>query len=150
MSKKYHKNIPASYLIITKGKKVLLLRRFNTGYEDGKYSLIAGHVEKGETFSDCIIREAKEESGISIKNEDLKVVHVLHRNSGLNENNERVDIFFKVEKWEGQIENKEPDKCDDLSWFDIDNLPLNTIPYISHVLENFKQNIFYSEFGWDI
>lgn len=150
MSKKYHKNIPASYLIITKGKKVLLLRRFNTGYEDGKYSLVAGHVEKGETFSDCIIREAKEEAGISIQNEDLKVVHVLHRNSGLNENNERVDIFFKVEKWQGQIENKEPDKCDDLSWFDINNLPSNTIPYISHVLENFKQDIFYSEFGWDI
>lgn len=150
MSKKYHKNIPASYLIITKGKKVLLLRRFNTGYEDGKYSLVAGHVEKGETFSDCIIREAKEEAGISIQNKDLKVVHVLHRNSGLNENNERVDIFFKVEKWQGKIENKEPDKCDDLSWFDIDNLPSNTIPYISNVLENFKQDIFYSEFGWNI
>ena len=54
-----HTNIPASYLVLFDHNKVLLLRRFNTGYEDGNYSLIAGHVEEGETFTKCIIREAK-------------------------------------------------------------------------------------------
>jgi hypothetical protein len=41
MEKTRHTNIPASYLILMKDNNVLLLRRFNTGYEDGNYSMIA-------------------------------------------------------------------------------------------------------------
>lgn len=148
MGKEKHTNIPASYLLLFKDKKVLLLRRFNTGYEDGQYSFIAGHVEKGETFSQCIIREAFEEANITIEQKDLKVSHVMHRNSGLDKDDERVDIFFTVTKWSGELQNKEPNKCDDLSWFDLDNLPNNIIPYIKEVLENINKNIFYSEHGW--
>ena len=62
--KVYNQNIPAAYLVLIKEKKILLLRRFNTGYEDGNYSFIAGHVEKSESFTACIIREAKEEANI--------------------------------------------------------------------------------------
>jgi len=148
MTKKRHQNIPASYLALFRNNKVLLLRRFNTGYEDGKYSLVAGHVDLGETFTQCIIRESKEEAGILLKPEDLKVVHVMHRNSDASENNERVDVFFIAGKWDGEITNKEPHKCDDLSWFDLDDIPENIIPYIKQVLEKIKNKIYYSEHGW--
>ena len=87
--KKRHQNIPASYLTLFKDNKILLLKRFNTGYEDGNYSMIAGHVDPNETFTQCIIREAEEEAGILLKPKDLKVVHVMHRNSGTAESNER-------------------------------------------------------------
>lgn len=40
-------------------------------------------------------------------------------------------------------------KCDDLSWFDIDNLPDNVIPYIKQVIGCVLKNIIYSEF-WEI
>lgn len=145
---KRHQNIPASYLTLMKDNKVLLLRRFNTGYEDGNYSMIAGHVDKGETFTQCIIREAEEEAGIFLKPEDLKVAHVMHRNSRTTENNERVDVFFVTRQWQGEPQNKEPHKCDDLSWFKLDNLPSNTIPYIRQALEGIKNRIYYSEHGW--
>lgn len=148
MAKERHKNVPASYLVLIKDNKILLQRRFNTGYEDGKYSMVAGHVDKGETFTQCIIREAKEEAGILLKPEDLKVVHLMHRDSGTEENNERVDIFFIADKWAGEIENKEPHKCDDLSWFDLDNLPNNIIPYIKQAIDCIKNKVFYSEHGW--
>ncbi len=144
-----HVNIPASYLTLFQDNKILLLRRTNTGYEDGNYSMIAGHVEAGETFTDCIIREAKEEAGIIITEKDLKVAHVLHRNSEKNEKYERVDIFFVAKKWDGEIINKEPHKCDDLSWFDLDNIPINTIPYIKHIIQEIKKWNNYSEFGWE-
>lgn len=146
MKQKRHSNIPASYLTLFENNKILLLRRFNTGYEDGKYSMIAGHVGQGETFTQCIIREAKEEAGVEIKPKDLKVVHVMHRNSGVN--NERVDIFFVADKWSGKIENKEPHKCDDLSWFDLDNIPDNAIPYIKQAIDGIINKIYYSEHGW--
>src|SRR3989338_6950796 len=116
MTKKRHQNTPASYLALFQNNKVLLLRRFNTGYEDGNYSMVAGHVDQGETFTQCIIREAEEEAGILLKPEDLQVVHLMHRNYDVIENNERVDVFFVAKKWGGEIINKEPHKCDDLSW----------------------------------
>lgn len=148
MNRKQHNNIPASYLVLIRNNKILLLRRFNTGYEDGNYSLIAGHVESGESFTQCIIREAKEEAGITLKPEDLDVVHVMHRNSGLAENNERIDIFFKASDWEGKIQNKEPHKCEDLSWFSLQDLPANIIPYIKKSIENILDKKYYCEHGW--
>ncbi len=148
MTKKRHQNVPASYLALSKNNKILLLRRLNTGYEDGKYSMIAGHVDPNETFTQCIIREVKEEAGITIKPEDLQVAHVMHRNSDTAEYNERVDVYFTTKKWDGEIINKEPHKCDDISWFDMDNIPENAIPYIKQAIEKIKNKIYYSEHGW--
>lgn len=130
-----------------KDNKILLLRRFNTGYEDGNYSFIAGHVDQGETFSETIIREAKEEAGIDIRREDLEVVHVMHRKSTL-KSEERICIFMTTEKWQGEIKNMEPHKCDDLRWFDLDDLPENTIPYVVEFLRCFIGGGVYSEYGW--
>lgn len=38
MSKDRFKLIPAVYLLLRQDNEVLLLRRANTGYQDGKYS----------------------------------------------------------------------------------------------------------------
>jgi len=143
--KKRHKNIPASYLVLFKEDKVLLLKRFNTGYEDNKYSFIAGHVDAGETFTQAIIREAFEEAGIKLLEKDLKILHVMHRKSI---DSERVDIFFTANEWIGDLKNKEPHKCSELKWFDVNKLPENVIPYIRKVIQNIKSKKIYSEFGW--
>lgn len=148
MSGKRHTNIPASYLTLLKDNKILLLRRFNTGYKDGFYSMVAGHVELGETFTQCVIREAREEAGIIVKQENLKVIHVMHRSSDFTKNDERVDVFFVVDDWDGEIENMEPHKCDDLSWFDLDDLPENIIPYIKQAIGGIRNSLYYSEHGW--
>lgn len=140
-----HKLIPASYLVLRRDDKVLLLRRFNTGYEDGKYSMPAGHVDAGETFTATVIREACEEIGIILKAENVRMAHIMHRKSV---HTERIDTFFIAEEWTGELKNMEPNKCDDLSWFHLDKLPENTIPYIRQALECIRDGKFYSEFGW--
>ena len=147
MVKERHKIVPASYLVLIRNNKILLQRRFNTGYEDGKYSFVAGHVDKGETFTEAIIREVKEEAGIILEAEDLSVVHVMNRDSNTIRNNGRIDVFFVTKKWTGNIENKEPNKCDDLSWFDLDNMPDNIIPYIKEAMNCIKNKVVYSEFN---
>ncbi|PIP75163.1 hypothetical protein COW86_05335 [Candidatus Kuenenbacteria bacterium CG22_combo_CG10-13_8_21_14_all_39_9] len=43
--------------------------------------------------------------------------NVMHRNSRTAENNKKVDVFFVARQWQGEPQNKEPHKCDDLSWF---------------------------------
>jgi ADP-ribose pyrophosphatase YjhB (NUDIX family) len=143
-----HKIVPASYLILKKENLILLMRRFNTGYQDGNYSLPAGHVEKGESFTQCIIREGLEEIGINLKLEDLQVVHIINCDSKTKYNNERISIFFVAKNWNGKIKNMEPEKCDDLSWFDLGNLPENIAPEVSQALDNIKGDVFYSEYGW--
>lgn len=150
MLKERHKEVPSSYLVLIKEGKVLLQRRFNTGYMDGNYSLPAGHVDKGETFTQCVIRESKEEIGVDIRPDDLKVAHLMHRFSGVEwgDDGYRIDVFFTAEKWENVPEIKEYDKCDDLSWFDLNDLPNNIIPYIRQAIDCISKKVFYSEFGW--
>ena len=52
-------------------KEVLLALRKNTGYRDGEYELPGGHVEEGEDLMQAMVREAKEELLINIKEEDF-------------------------------------------------------------------------------
>ncbi len=140
MSKDRFKFIAAVYLMLIKDGKILMLRRFNTGYEDGNYSLVAGHVDEGESFREAAVREAKEEAGIEIELEDVDVAHIMHRVAF-----GRISIFLTAKKWQGEIKNMEPEKCDDLSWFDINKLPENTIPYIKKAIENYGKNVLYGE-----
>lgn len=106
---------------------------------------MAGHVEQGETAKEALVREAKEESGLKVKISDLKLVHIMHRKGP---NNERVDFFFKAQKWQGEPKIMELDRCDDMDWFDLDNLPSNTIDYIKKAIKHIGQKQIYSEFGW--
>ena len=136
--------IPEAHLLLLQNNHVLLLRRQNTGYEDGNYSVIAGHIEKNETARQGMAREASEEAGLAISLQDLVLCHVMHRKS----DDERVSFFFKAERWMGEPRNLEPHKCGDLSWFHVDSLPANVIPYIQQAIEKTLRGEAYSEHGW--
>lgn len=145
---KFNKNIVAAFLVLKKENQVLLLKRQNTGYGDGKYGLVSGHVESGESFQKAMMREAKEEANIVINEKDILRTHIQHRKS-LDDRSERVDAYFLVEKWQGEIKNNEPYKCAELKWFSIEKLPSNTIKAVRAALDNIFDRIPYSEFGWD-
>jgi len=138
------KLVPTSHLILMEEDKVLLAKRLNTGWMDGNYSVIAGHLDGNETFLQAMVREAKEEAGIDVDEKDLQVVHVMHRRT----DHERIDFFIQAKRWNGTPRIMEPDKCDDMKWFDIDKLPDNTIPYIRQAIQMIRNKVFYSEHGW--
>ena len=68
----------AVHLLLIKDDRILLLRRHNTGYEDGNYSVVAGHIDGGEKLRSAMVREAREEAGIEISPSNLRVVGVMH------------------------------------------------------------------------
>ena len=140
------KMIASSYLILIQNGKILLSRRFNTGYEDGKYSLPAGHIEDDESLTQGAAREMFEEIGLKLAPQAFKLVHVMHRKHL----DIRMDYFFTAEIGNQQPVNKEPEKCDDLRWFSLTKLPVNTIPYIRHAIACHQKKIFYSELGWSL
>ena len=135
----------AVHLFLVQDGQVLLLRRYNTGYFDGNYSVVAGHLDGGEEVRAAMIREAREEAGIEIAPEDIRVVGVMHRLS----NDERIDFFLTADRWSGEIRNMEPEKCDQLDWFDADTLPENVVPYVRKALANFRAGVWYDSFGFE-
>lgn len=135
----------AVYLMPIKDSKILLSKRFNTGWMDGKYSLISGHIDGNETVFEAMVREAMEEAGLKIDPKDLIPATVIHRKSDV----EYIDFFFVVKKWQGIPTIKEPNKCDDLSWHPLDNLPNNLLPFIVEALNNYQNKIAFFASGWD-
>lgn len=146
MSKERFTLRAAVYLCLIEDNKVLLLRRFNTGWKDGSYTLIAGHLDGDERVTQTMSREALEEGGIIVKPEDLEVVHTMHRKSP---DSEYVDFYLTPKAWTGNIEIKEPNKADDLSWFSLDNLPENLLDNVSIALRHINNNVTFSEVDWD-
>lgn len=140
--------ISAVYLIFRDNGKVLLLRRANTGYRDGWYSLPSGHLNGGEAAVQAAIREAKEEVGVDILPEDLRLAHTMHRYSADPEPHERIDLGFEVLKWRSQLHNAEPDKCDELCWAAPDKLPGKTVPEVIQVLDMIARGEPYSDFNF--
>lgn len=138
------KLIASLYLILIHNEKILLMRRKNTGFEDGNYGLPSGHLEDNESLTVGMSREIQEEIGIAIPPQDLQLVHTMHRK----QHDIRLDFFFISKIYTSEPKNCEPEKCDDLQWFPLNNLPKNTIPYITHALTCYLQNIPYSEEGW--
>lgn len=120
-------------------KEILLSLRKNTGYRDGEYELPGGHVDAGEDLMHSMVREAKEELLIDIKEEDLKIIHILHHYTG-----DRVNFILTTDVYEGIPSIGEPDQCQKLEWFSIDDLPKNTMKKIKKSIEKINSNIFYS------
>lgn len=132
------------HLFFLRENQVLLLRRFNTGFRDGEYSVPAGHLDGGETVMQAAVREAAEETGLQLAESDISFSTVMHRI----EDDERVDFFVQVHQWRGEPFNAEPEKCDDLRWVDINALPANTIPYVRQALANHLAGLRFDEYGW--
>lgn len=132
------------HLLLVRDGKILMLRRYNTGYQDGNYSVVAGHVDGGEELKTAMIREAREEAGIRIAPEDLTVAGVIHSI----EDDEYVHFFLHASNYSGEVVNMELHKCDDLSWFDLDDLPPNTIPYVRRAIQNYRDGVWFDSLGW--
>ncbi len=131
--------ITATHLVLIRDdREILLLRRFNTGFQDGNYSLPAGHVEPGELPLAASVREAQEEIGLALRPEDLRMSHIVHTPT-------RAHFFFTVLRWKGEPVNCEPDKCDHLDWFGLDSLPGNMVPYVRQALACLRKGQAYSE-----
>lgn len=134
MSKERFRIKFAVYLLLRDGDNVLLSLRQGTGWKDGWYSLVSGHVDGGEPAEAALVREAQEEAGIAINLDDVEHVLTMHRLSD-DPDDEYVDLFFEVCKWSGEIANLEPKKCGELTWVNINELPDNTLSHIRSAIE---------------
>lgn len=133
-------------ILLMKADKYLLIRRANTGWADGYYSLPAGHVEGNEPLTAAAVREVKEEAGIDIDPAHLQLVHVMHR-SNKEDDQERLDFYFLIKQWKGEPHLGEPEKSDHLGWFAVSELPENTLENVKRALEAYPNQLL-NEVNW--
>ncbi|MFF2154064.1 NUDIX domain-containing protein [Paenibacillus chitinolyticus] len=133
------------HVFLSRNGETLLLKRKNTGFMDGKWSVVAGRIDGGEEVKTAAVREAKEEAGIDIRPEDLEITGIMHRK---NTNSEWIDFFLKARRWQGEIGNMEPHKCEELRWFPEEGLPAEMVPYVREALLNRQESLWFESFGW--
>ncbi len=116
--------------ILEKDKQVLLIKRQNTNFADGLYTLPSGKVNEGEGLCSAAIRETQEEVNVTIDPMDIEKVYI----NETVEDNLWLHHFYRARTWDGDPKNGEPQKCSELKWVDIGNLPDNTIKFVKTAL----------------
>ena len=116
------KFLSSIYLIIKNEKnEILFQRRQSTKLWPGYLALPAGHLDKGENAYEAAIREAKEELNIDISIENIIDTFVVNRrNKSISS---YYDVYFEINSYIGNIIINEPDKCSELRWIKIEDLP---------------------------
>lgn len=144
-SRAEHPGIPTGvHVLLERDGRVLMMRRANTGFFDGRFSLPGGHVEPGESLRDAAVRELAEEIGVRVRPGTLDAIGVVHRLSDTN----RIDFFLRARTWDGEPQIREPDKCDAMDWFGRDALPDSTVDYVRRALAC-DGAPWILELGWD-
>ena len=153
MKKEYFKTPSASHVYLMRrfdGKVQVLLQLRQNNWKAGYWDAsAAGHVDEDECMTSCMIREAREEIGVEIDNKDVDFIVTMHSNFKGEGGAIYYDVFFFVEKWKGEPRISEPDKIAELKWFDVDGLPENILQDRKKAIQNYRDGIHYSEYGWD-
>ncbi|WP_185680994.1 NUDIX hydrolase [Parvibaculum sedimenti] len=133
------------FAVLRREDQVLLIRRANTGWLDGLFSVPAGAMDGDEPAALAVIREASEEASVSIDPDNIRLAHTLHCRT---EGDEWLGLFFEVFAWDGTPKIGEPDKHSDLTWAPISALPNDLVPYVRQALTCISSDIAYSAYGW--
>ena len=104
---------PAIIVLVKKGEKILLVKAKNRKRE--VFSCISGYVEAGENLEQCVVREVKEETGITVKN-------VQYVSSQYWPYPDQLMMAFTAEYQEGKIQVQE-EELFDAQWCNIYSLP---------------------------
>ncbi len=133
----------AVHILLVVGEQVLLLKRKWTTFFDGFRSLPGWRLELGETMTAGAVRELKEEAGILIQSTDI-VKHLIMQHKDIR--GQRVYYFGLINDYKWKIQNMEPDKCADIKFFNLSNLPDKIIPHIKTAIQCISKNISYIEY----
>ncbi len=145
---RFKDTLVAVMVLLRNENKVLLQKRINTGYMDGFWDFSAtGHVEFGESFIEAGIREAKEEIGIDVKKENFQPMTIMHKFTKESQLT-YVNAFFVVDEYNGNASIMEEDKCSELQWFDLNELPEDLIFDRAEAIKAMKEGNYYQELGW--
>lgn len=116
--------------LISNGDKVLLQNRVKNDWRG--YALPGGHVEPGESFVDAVIREMREETGLTVYNPKLVGIKQFPIDNG------RYIVFlFKTAEYTGNLQSSDEGMMEWISREDLKNVnAVDDLEELLNVMEN--------------
>ncbi|MGP3979489.1 NUDIX domain-containing protein [Streptomyces sp. KR80] len=119
---------------------VLLQRSDQAKFAQGRWDLPVGKSEPGEPITETAVRELREETGLIVKPESLRVAHIIHGAWGVEAPNGFLTIVFATHEWSGEPENREPSKHAQVSWIDTDAIPEALVETTANALHGYLRD----------
>lgn len=99
--------------------RVVLLRRGpGAKYGQGMWDLPVGKCEPGEPVTAAAVRELREETGLVVRAEALRVAHLVHGAWGAEAPDGYLCVVYAAAEWSGEPVNREPEKHTEVCWRD--------------------------------
>ena len=112
--------------LIKDGDRVLLQNRVKKDWQG--YTLPGGHVERGESFVDAVVREMKEETGLTIEKPRMVGIKQFPIDGG-----RYIVLLFEATQFTGEVVSSEEGE---MTW--IDRAELANIPAVDDLQELLK------------
>ncbi|MEO3852635.1 NUDIX domain-containing protein [Streptomyces sp. B8F3] len=133
--------VAAVILHDTTTDRVLLLQRGpNAKFAQGKWDLPVGKADPGEPITHTAVRELYEETGVTVKPEQLRVAHIIHGAWGVEAPSGFLTVVFTAHEWAGEPENREPEKHAQVSWIHTRSLPEEFVESTDSALRQYLEN----------
>lgn len=127
-------------ILVNQDGQVLVGKRKNS--HAPYYSIPGGHLDEGETFEQCAIREVWEETGINVS--DPRVIAVTNNlETYQQEGKHYISIILLVENIDETPKLVEPEKCEAWLWVDPNNLPMPHFDASKQGIELYLKGNFY-------
>jgi 8-oxo-dGTP diphosphatase len=133
------------FIVLKQAQKICFIHRTNTGWMDDWYSVPAGGVEAGETLRAAAVREAREEVGVEMLEQDVQLALTLHCKI---EHQSWLGHFFVVNSWRGEPRALELEKHSHCCWSLLEDINTQVVPYVRLALEALLRDENHLEFGW--
>lgn len=141
-----HAQLPIAVVsVVIRNNNILLLKRKNTPWMNWYWGIPWGRMDAGESMTHWAIRELREETGLTISDENIAFKSIVQHKD---ERWERIYFIIQVVDINEEPQNREPEKCEDMQWFPLNNLPQNITPQVQIALDAIQNQEHYQEFGY--
>lgn len=122
----------AAYALVVRGEEVLLTRISGSGFHTGSWSLPGGGIEHGESPVAAVVREVREETGLTVEVGD--VVTVLDERvrgsapSGRDEDFQSIGLVYAATVTGGELAVEESGTTDAAAWVSLAEIEAGRVP----------------------
>lgn len=125
-----------------KGNVLLNKRSKKSRDEQETWDPGGGGIEVGETISETLKREIKEEYCTDIIESEFLGFRDVHRVDEKGDKTHWIILDFKVLVDREKVKNGVPEKHEEIGWFKLDNLPTPVHSQFPHFLKKYKDKLF--------